>query len=59
LEELPEKIARFAFRPLDESSDEARSSGWVNIMDEYDSRFEGKEYLKGPFLAPFLSPGSP
>jgi DNA recombination-dependent growth factor C len=51
LEALPEKIARCAFRPLDESSEEARSSGWVNIMDEYDSRFEGKEYLKGPFLA--------
>jgi DNA recombination-dependent growth factor C len=51
MEELPDKIARFAFRPLDESSEEARSDGWVNIMDEFDSRFEGKEYLKGPFLA--------
>jgi recombination associated protein RdgC len=51
LETLPDNIARFAFRPLDESSDEPRSSGWVNIMDEYDSRFQAKEYLKGPFLA--------
>jgi DNA recombination-dependent growth factor C len=51
LEELTDRIARCAFRPLDESSDEARSDGWVNIMDEYDSRFAGKEYLKGPFLA--------
>jgi DNA recombination-dependent growth factor C len=51
MEELPERIARFAFRPLDESSDDARSSGWVNIMDDYDSRFEAKEYIKGPFLA--------
>lgn len=51
LDALPEKIARFAFRPLDESSEEARSDGWVNIMDEYDSRFDGKAFLKGPFLA--------
>jgi DNA recombination-dependent growth factor C len=51
LEALPERLARFAFRPLDEGSDEPRSIGWVNIMDEYDSRFEAKEYLKGPFLA--------
>jgi len=51
LEKLPEKVARAAFRPLDESSDEARSDGWVNIMDEYDSRFAAREYLKGPFLA--------
>jgi DNA recombination-dependent growth factor C len=51
LEALPEKIARFAFRALDEASDEARSAGWVNILDDYDSRFEGKAYLKGPFLA--------
>jgi len=51
LESLPERLARFAFRPLDEGSEEPRSIGWVNIMDEYDSRFEAKEYLKGPFLA--------
>ena len=44
-------IARYAFRNLDENSDEERSTGWVNIMDMFDSAFAGMEYFKAPCIA--------
>jgi DNA recombination-dependent growth factor C len=51
LEVYPKKIARYAFRNLDENSDQERSTGWVNIMDMFDSEFVSKEYFKDPCIA--------
>ena len=51
LETFPKSIARYAFRNLDETSDEERSSGWVNIMDMFDSGFAGMDYFKDPCIA--------
>ena len=51
LETFPQKIARYCFRGLDESSDEERSTGWVNILDMFDSTFAGMEYFKDPCIA--------
>lgn len=51
MEDLSKKIARYAFKNLEENSFEERSTGWVNIMDILDNRFEAMEYLKEPFIA--------
>jgi len=51
LEEFPKRIARFAFRNIDPSSEQERSFGWVNIMDMFDSRFRAMEFLKEPCIA--------
>ena len=51
LEEFPKRISRFAFRNIDPSSEQERSFGWVNIMDMFDSRFRGMEFLKEPCIA--------
>lgn len=51
LKELPERIPRYAFRPLEETSEVERSAGWVNILDMFDSAFNGMDYLKEPWLA--------
>jgi len=51
MEGLSENMARYAFRDLDEQSMDERSAGWVNIMDMFDSRFEGLEFLKEPYIA--------
>ena len=51
IEKLPEKIARYAFRNLDENSTEESSKGWVNIMDVLDNQFAAMEYLKEPYIA--------
>ena len=51
LQEFPPRILRCAFRDIDEASDQERSSGWVNIMDMFDSRFATMDYLKEPCIA--------
>lgn len=51
LEDLPRRISRFAFRNIDETSEQERAVGWVNIMDTFDSRFGAMEYLKEPCIA--------
>ncbi|MFO7985864.1 MAG: recombination-associated protein RdgC [Desulfatiglandaceae bacterium] len=51
LEDLSFKVGRRAFRHLDEKSVDERSAGWVNIMDMFDNRFEGLEFLKEPYVA--------
>jgi len=51
MEGLSEKIGRYAFRKLDEKSIDERSAGWVNIMDMFDNRFAGIEFLKEPYIA--------
>ena len=51
LETLGERISRFVFRNLTEESTRERFSGWVNVMDMFDSRFAGAEFLKEPYIA--------
>lgn len=50
-DEFPERISRYSFRDLDESSDEERSTGWVSIMDMFDSQFIGKGFFFDPYIA--------
>jgi DNA recombination-dependent growth factor C len=51
LEDFPNRISRFAFRNIDQTSDQERSVGWVNIMDMFDNRLGALEYLKEPCIA--------
>lgn len=51
MEDFRERISRFAFRNIDRASDRERSVGWVNIMDMFDHRMAGMEYLKEPCIA--------
>lgn len=51
LVEFPQMILRYAFKNLDEDSDQERAVGWVNIMDMFDCRFANMEYLKEPCIA--------
>lgn len=51
MEDYPRRIARFAFRNIDPSSESERSVGWVNIMDMFDSRFRSMEFLREPCIA--------
>ena len=46
-----ERILKYAFRPLDETSDLERSSGWVDIVDMFENRFPGRSFLRPPFLS--------
>lgn len=50
-EEFPKRISRFAFKNLDEISDQERSIGWVNILDMFDTRMNAMEYFKEPCIA--------
>jgi len=50
LESLSQKITGHSFRNLDEESIAERSVGWVNVMDMFDSRFAGLEFLKEPYV---------
>lgn len=51
METFPGKITRFAFRGFNEHSEEERATGWVNILDIFDSDFLGMEYFKDPCIA--------
>ena len=51
LEDFPGRISRFAFRNIDQASEQERSAGWVNIMDVFDNRFHAMEFLKEPCIA--------
>jgi recombination associated protein RdgC len=50
MESLSEKIVGHSFRNLDETSIAERSLGWVNVMDMFDNRFAGLEFLKEPYV---------
>jgi DNA recombination-dependent growth factor C len=51
LENLQAAVSRYAFKNLGESSVDERSAGWVNIMDMFDNRFAGIDFLKEPYVA--------
>ena len=51
LEGLSSRIARYAFHYLDETSVDEHATGWVNIMDMFDNRFNSLEFLKEPYVA--------
>jgi len=46
-----DRISRYAFRKLEEDSDQERTMGWVNILDELQVGFYGDEMFKEPYLA--------
>lgn len=48
---FPNEILRYAFHTLDELPGEERSTGWVNILDMFDSEFRTMDYFKDPFIA--------
>jgi len=50
METLSEKITRYSFRNLNDKSIDERSVGWVNVMDMFDNRFAGIEFLKEPYI---------
>ncbi len=50
-EDLHRRILRYAFRDMEEDSDQERVMGWVDILDPLESRFAAREYLKEPCLA--------
>jgi DNA recombination-dependent growth factor C len=50
-EELPKRIFRYAFKHLDENSDEERATGWVSIMDMFNSQLTEREFLHDPYVA--------
>jgi DNA recombination-dependent growth factor C len=51
MEGLADKIGHNAFRNLTEDSTRERSTGWVNVMDMFDNRFQALEFLKEPYIA--------
>lgn len=51
LDQYAKRISRFAFVNLDEYSDMQRSTGWVNIMDMFDTSFEGRTFFMHPYIA--------
>lgn len=46
----PEQITRWAFRELDETSQDERSLGWVNIFDFLDNKLSGQEYFMDQYV---------
>ncbi|MBN1847488.1 MAG: recombination-associated protein RdgC [Deltaproteobacteria bacterium] len=51
MDEVMDNITRFAFRNLDEHSDAERSTGWVNIMNMFDTDFTVKPFYMPPYIA--------
>ena len=51
LEEIQSSISRFAFRKLDDFSEEKRSVGWVNILNMFEAGFEDRNFFKHPYIA--------
>jgi len=54
-EDYPDKyidsIIRYSFRDFDEHSDQDRSTGWVNVMNIFDTEFEQKQFHMHPYLS--------
>jgi len=50
-EQYSKEIRRYAFREIDENTDDERSTGWVNIMNILDNEFSGEEFFKSGFIA--------
>ncbi|MBN1627960.1 MAG: recombination-associated protein RdgC [Deltaproteobacteria bacterium] len=44
-------IIRYSFRGFDENSDLDRSTGWVNIMNIFDTEFQQKQFHMYPYLS--------
>ena len=51
LEEFTPSIERYSFKGFDEYSDEARTTGWVSIMNIFDTAFEQRQFHVHPYLA--------
>ncbi|MGA1825856.1 MAG: recombination-associated protein RdgC [bacterium] len=50
-EHYAQEIRRNCFREIEENSDIERSSGWVNIMNIFDTAFPGEEFFQDTFIA--------
>jgi DNA recombination-dependent growth factor C len=48
--DFAQNIERYSFRGFDEFSDENRTTGWVNIMNIFDTAFEQKQFYMYPYL---------
>jgi DNA recombination-dependent growth factor C len=51
LDEYAQNISRYSFRGFDEYSDADRSTGWVNIMNIFDTSFDQKQFHIYPYLS--------
>jgi DNA recombination-dependent growth factor C len=51
LDEYAQNIIRYSFHGFDDNSDEDRSTGWVSIMNIFDTGFEQKQFYIYPFLS--------
>jgi DNA recombination-dependent growth factor C len=51
LDQYAENIARYSFCGFDEFSEEDRSTGWVNIMNIFDTSFDRKPFHLYPYLS--------
>jgi len=51
LDDFTQDIERYSFHGFDEYSDEDRTTGWVNIMNIFDTAFEQKQFHIHPYLA--------
>jgi DNA recombination-dependent growth factor C len=51
LDQFVQNIERYSFRGFDEHSDEDRATGWVNIMNIFETAFEQKQFYMHPYLS--------
>jgi DNA recombination-dependent growth factor C len=51
LDEYSQTITRYSFKGFDESSDEERAVGWVNIMNIFETSFEQKNFYMYPYIS--------
>ena len=51
LDKYTKNISHYAFHSFDEHSDENRSTGWVNIMNIFDTVFDQKQFYMYPYIS--------
>jgi DNA recombination-dependent growth factor C len=51
LEDFTQNIERYSFKGFDEYSEEVRTTGWVSIMNIFDTVFEQRQFYMYPYLA--------
>jgi hypothetical protein len=50
LDQFAQNIERYSFKGFDEYSDEDRATGWVSVMNIFDTVFEQKQFYMYPYL---------
>lgn len=51
LDDFAQNIERYSFHGFDEHSEEGRTTGWVSIMNIFDTVFGQKQFYMYPYLA--------